>query len=159
MSQRPKIAINGTYIQQQATGLGVVNRNLISQLMKLTQKLDFTLYSNSDWLQKTYPQFTKSVPNYLSPDRGFSGHLFRFIWYQSLLTWQLKKQNMALFYSPVNEGMIFPSIPQIVTVYDLIPVRYPELNPKWKYYYYYVLPIILKNSRVIISCSQHTRKT
>ncbi len=33
MSEIPKIAINGTYIQQRASGLGVVNQNLISQLM------------------------------------------------------------------------------------------------------------------------------
>jgi glycosyltransferase involved in cell wall biosynthesis len=58
----------------------------------------------------------------------------------------------------VAEGMLFPSVPQIITVHDLIPLKYPELNPKWQYYYRYILPIILKKSQKIISISQHTKK-
>jgi glycosyltransferase involved in cell wall biosynthesis len=158
MTKHQKIAINGTYIQEQASGLGVVNSNLITQLMNSEQEFDFILYSNSSYFQKNYLSQTISVTDSLSPDRGFSGHINRFLWYQTLLNWQLKQQNTALFYSPVGEGMLFPSIPQVVSVYDVIPIKYPELNPKWKYYYYYILPLILKKSEAIICCSEHTKK-
>ncbi len=165
MSKLDKIAINGTYIQQQASGLGVVNENLISELMKYSlnqhqgdREFDFTLYSNADFWQNKYPVKVVSVASDISPDRGFSGHIKRLIWYQTALNRQLKKQNIDLFFSPVNEGILFPNVPQIVCVYDLIPLKYPELSPKWKYYYLYVLPFILKQSQRIICISEYTKQ-
>lgn len=158
MSKLWKIAINGTYIQEQASGLGVVNKNLISKLINFEQEFDFALYSHSSYLKTKYPKKTLSVTNSLSPDRGFSGHIKRFLWYQTTLNWQLKRQNTALFYSPVTEGILFPSIPQVVSVHDLIPLKYPELSPKWRYYYAYVLPLILKRSQRIICFSQYTKQ-
>ena len=158
-----KIAINGTYIQEQATGLGIVNQNLISGLLNLEDEFDFTVYSHSDRaaypegnrLQTQYPQIIP-VPKSISPDRGFSGHLKRFFWYNTSLNRQLK--DTALFFSPVTEGILFPSVRQIVVVHDLIPLKYPQFSPKWKYYYLYVLPLILKQSQRIICTSQHTKK-
>ncbi|MGF1588287.1 MAG: glycosyltransferase family 4 protein [Pleurocapsa sp.] len=165
MSKLHKIAINGTYIQQQASGLGVVNENLISELMQYSLKhgqgdreFDFTLYSNADWLQKKYSDKIVPVDPDVSPDRGLSGHLKRILWYQTTLNRQLKQQNADLFFSPVAEGMLFPNVPQIVSVPDLIPLKYPELSPKWKYYYRYVLPFILKQSQRIICISEHTKQ-
>ena len=151
-----KIAINGTYIQEQATGLGIVNQNLISGLLNLEDEFDFTVYSHADYLQAQYPEQIVPVPQFISPDRGFSGHLRRFFWYNTSLNRQLK--NTALFFSPVTEGILFPNVPQIVVVHDLIPLKYPQYSPKWKYYYLYVLPLILKQSRRIICTSQHTKK-
>lgn len=151
-----KIAINGTYIQEQATGLGIVNQNLISGLLSLKDEFDFTVYSHANCLQAKYPQKVIPVPKSISPDRGFSGHLKRFLWYNTSLNRQLK--NTALFFSPVTEGILFPSVRQIVVVHDLIPLKYPQSSPKWKYYYLYVLPLILKQSERIICTSQHTKK-
>ncbi len=158
MSKLSKIVINGTYLQEQASGLGVVNQNLISELIKCEQELDFTLYSHADYFQINYPNQSIPVTNSLAPDRGFAGHLKRFLWYQTSLNRQLKKQKASLFFSPVAEGILFPSIPQIITVHDLIPLKYPDLNPKWQYYYRYILPVILNKSQKIISVSQHTKK-
>ncbi len=151
-----KIAINGTYIQEQASGLGVVSNNLIDRLINCD--LDVILYSHSDRLKHQYPDSFFSVTDALSPDRGFSGHIKRLLWYQTGLNWQLKQSKIDLFFSPASEGMLFPSIEQIVTVHDLIPLKYPEVSPKWRYYYLYVLPLILKRCRQIISISEHTKK-
>ena len=158
MSKLPKIAINGTYIQEQASGLGVVNHNLISELMNLAQDFDFSLYSYADSFQAKYPDKTIAVNSALSPDRGFSGHIKRILWYQTALSQQLKRQQAVLFFSPVYEGIFFPHIPQIVTVHDLIPLKYPELSPKWKYYYLYALPFLLKQSQGIICVSEYTKQ-
>ena len=158
MPKLQKIAINGTYIQEQASGLGVVNRNLISELMKCDRQFQFTLYSHDDYFKTQYANRVIPVNPTVSPDRGFSGHIKRIFWYQTVLSPQLKRQSADLFFSPVYEGMFFPSIPQIVTVHDLIPLKYPELSPKWKYYYQYALPLLLKKSRKIISVSEHTKQ-
>lgn len=158
MSKLPKIAINGTYIQQQASGLGIVNQNLISQLMQRDRIFDFTLYSQANYWQDRYRDKVIPVSAALSPEAGFKGHLKRLIWYQTQLKQQLKQLDAGLFFSPVTEGILFPNVPQIVTIHDLIPFKYPELNPKWKYYYLYVVPQILKQSRRIICVSQHTKQ-
>ncbi|PSB09363.1 glycosyltransferase family 1 protein [Pleurocapsa sp. CCALA 161] len=166
MSQLPKIAINGTYIQEQGSGLGVVNQNLIAELMNgncLKDSLDqrqfnFRLYSQADCFKSQYPQQVIPVDPSLSPDRGFSGHIKRIFWYQTVLNQQFKHQQADLFFSPVAEGIFFPCIPQIVTVHDLIPLKYPELSPKWKYYYLYALPFLLKQSQGIICVSEYTKQ-
>ncbi len=158
MSKLPKIAINGTYIQEQASGLGVVNHNLISELMNLAQDFDFSLYSYADSFQAKYPDKSITVDSALSPDRGFAGHIQRILWYQTALNQQLKRQQADLFFSPVYEGIFFPHVPQIVTVHDLIPLKYPELSPKWKYYYLYALPFLLKQSQRVICVSEYTKQ-
>ena len=157
MPKLRKIAINGTYLQQQASGLGVVNQNLIAELMKCDRQFDFTLYSHDDDFQTQYCDRVIPITPTVSPDRGFPGHIKRLLWYQ-ILKQQLKSQLADLFFSPVHEGIFFPGIPQIVTVHDLIPLKYPELSPKWKYYYQYALPFLLKKSRKIICVSQHTKQ-
>lgn len=157
MPQLHKIALNGTYIQQQASGLGVVNSNLIAELMKCDRQFEFTLYSHADDWQTQYPERVVPVTPALSPDRGLSGHLKRIFWYQTTLREQLKPSTDLLF-SPVAEGIFSTRIPQIITVHDLIPLKYPELSPKWRYYYLYVLPLLLRQSRRIICVSQHTKQ-
>lgn len=162
----PKIAINGTYIQEQGSGLGVVNQNLIAKLMNGDclkdsldkRQFDFWLYSQADCFKSQYPKQTIAVDPSLSPDRGFLGHIKRIFWYQTVLNQQLKRQQADLFFSPVAEGIFFPRIPQIVTVHDLIPLQYPELSPKWKYYYLYALPFLLKQSQGIICVSEYTKQ-
>ena len=158
MSKLPKIAINGTYLQKQASGLGVVNQNLITKLIEENQQFDFRLYSHTDFFKIRYPDKVVSVNSALSPDRGFLGHIKRILWYQTALNQQLKRQQTDLFFSPVYEGIFFPHVPQIVTVHDLIPLKYPELSPKWKYYYLYALPFLLKQSQRIICVSEYTKQ-
>ena len=153
-----KIAINGTYIQEQASGLGVMNQNLIAELLKSDRTFNFRLYSQANYFKSNYSKQTTAVDSALSPDRGFSGHIKRLYWYQTKLKQQLEHQQVDLFFSPVYEGMFFPQVPQIVTVHDLIPLKYPELSPKWKYYYRYALPFLLKQSRKIICVSEHTKQ-
>jgi glycosyltransferase involved in cell wall biosynthesis len=162
MSKLRKIAINGTYIQEQASGLGVMNQNLIAELMQGHQQFnfefDFKLYSHADLFQAQYPEQCIAVTPNLSPDRGLAGHLKRLFWYQTSLNQQLQHQQVDLFFSPVYEGIFFPAVPQIVTVHDLIPLKYPELSPKWKYYYLYALPFLLKQSQRIICVSESTKQ-
>lgn len=153
-----KIAINGLYIQEQASGLGIVTANLVEKLINSQEVSDYLLYSHADYFKTQYPDKISPVSSALSPDRGFPGHIKRLFWYQTGLNWQLKRQKTDLFFSPASEGMLFPSIPQIITVHDLIPLKYPEVSPKWQYYYLYVLPLILKRCQKIICISEHTKK-
>ena len=81
----------------------------------------------------------------------------RLLWLQMVLPFKLRRLNPTLLYSTVPEGILNPHIKQIITLHDLIPVKYPEINPRWKYYYYYSLPIMLKNSQAVICISENTK--
>ena len=94
------------------------------------KKIDFRLYSYVDSLRNEYPDNFVSVTNSISPDRGFFRACKNACYgIRTSLKRQLKKSQTDLFYSPANEGMLFPNIPQIITAYDLIPLKYPEVSP------------------------------
>jgi len=47
---------------------------------------------------------------------------------------------------------------QVITVHDILPIKYPNSCPKMKYYFYYSLPILLNRSRAVICVSENTKK-
>jgi len=63
-----------------------------------------------------------------------------------------------LFYSPVPEGMLRPRCPQIITVHDLLPLKFPEVYPRVKYYFRWILPRLLRVSQAIVVSSDNTRR-
>lgn len=63
-----------------------------------------------------------------------------------------------LFYSPVPEGMLRPWCPQIITVHDLLPLKFPEVYPRVKYYFRWILPRLLRASQMIVVSSENTRR-
>jgi len=67
-------------------------------------------------------------------------------------------KNYDILYFPLPEGTIFKreNQKQIVTIHDLLPVEYPEVFPKVKYHFKYILPKILKNTDLIITVSDFT---
>jgi glycosyltransferase involved in cell wall biosynthesis len=65
---------------------------------------------------------------------------------------------LDLLYSPIAEGILFPRIPQIITVHDLLPFHYPSLLPRWVPYYEYFLPAIIKGSTAVVCISEFTRQ-
>lgn len=153
-----KIAINATFTQNKPTGLGVYTHELVIQLLKNRYELDFIVFSNSRNLKSLYPNQVNRICRFTSPDLGFKAHFIRILWQQTILPIKLRNQNISLLYSTVPEGVLFPCVNQIITIHDLIPVKFPELFPKLKYHYYYNLPLLLKNSRALICDSESTKK-
>jgi glycosyltransferase involved in cell wall biosynthesis len=103
------------------------------------------------------------------------GNLTRLLWHQFALPRLLpgdrrsgvnsgsgsvssSKPPAPLFYSPVPEGMLRPVCPQIVTVHDLLPLKFPEVYPRVKYYFRWILPRLLRVSQTIVVSSENTRR-
>lgn len=101
---------------------------------------------------------------------NLQGNLTRLLWHQIALPGLLKRQTRStaevtnggsqipLFYSPVPEGMLSPVCPQIVTVHDLLPLKFPEVYPRVKYYFRWILPRLLRVSQTIVVSSENTRR-
>jgi glycosyltransferase involved in cell wall biosynthesis len=157
MISTKKIAINATFTQDMPTGLGIYTHEVVTELLKYSYEVDFIVYSNSKKLKDSHPNRVRYVTGPISPDLGLKGHLMRILWQQTLPL-KLRNQNTSLVYSTVPEGILFPYPNQIITIHDLIPIKYPELCPTLKYHYYYSLPLLLRNSRAVICDSENTKK-
>ena len=88
----------------------------------------------------------------------FKNNLRRLIWHQIGLPLGIIKNKQKLFYSPVFEGMLAPICPQIITIHDILPIRFPEVYPRIKYYFRFILPQLIRSSKAIITTSHYTKK-
>lgn len=88
----------------------------------------------------------------------FAGNLTRLAWHQAVLPGLLRRAGAGAFYSPVPDGMLAPVCPQVVTIHDLIPLRFPASSPRLRHYFRTVVPRIARASAAIIAMSEATRR-
>jgi len=126
----PSVAINATFTLDNPTGLGVYTLELTKELLRMKSDISVTAYTSSVDLKQMHPEKVTLVNAQISPSFGFSGHLKRMLWQQSILPLMLKMQKMKqdILYSTVPEGIFFHRIKQIVTLHDILPIRSPESN-------------------------------
>lgn len=99
---------------------------------------------------KSYP-----VPANLTPEQGTRGHLRRLVWTQLQLPRIYQKLRSRLLFSPVPEAPLSANCRYIVTVHDLIPLRFPRVSPLTPYHRYYI-PQVLTQAQHIICNSTAT---
>jgi glycosyltransferase involved in cell wall biosynthesis len=157
-TNKNRIAINATFGHENPTGLGVYTRELVGELLKAECDFDFTVYASSPVLKKRYPEKVIRVSPLTSPAFGFTGHLMRILWQQTLLPFKSRRQKTSLVYSTVPEGILFSPVKQIITMHDILPIKYPEMYPRMKYHFYYTVPLLLKKSQAVICVSESTKR-
>ena len=54
--------------------------------------------------------------------------------------------------------MLIPVCPQIITIHDILPIRFPEVYPRIKYYFQFILPQLIRASDAIITTSNYTKQ-
>ena len=151
------LGLNGLLIHEYPTGLSRYSYELIRRIM--TQLRDRSIaYSASPELNEEFPELiTGAVPPFRYP-ANFRSNSIRLSWEQIGLRYACFKDKIDLLYSPIAEGILFPRIPQIITIHDLLPFHYPSLLPRWVPYYEYFLPSIIKGSTAVVCVSEFTRK-
>lgn len=91
------------------------------------------------------------VGEQFSSDRGSVAHLARLVWTQ----WRLPQVcGSDLLFSPLPEAPIYQGCRYVVTVHDLIPLRFGR--SRWSAYFRYVLPQVLAQAQHILVNSQAT---
>ena len=152
-----KIGLNGLLIHEYPTGLSRYSYEIIRRIMKQF-KGNTVAYSSSPELIKEFPKSTtKSVPPFRYP-ANFRSNSVRLSWEQVGLRYACYRDKLDLLFSPIAEGILFPQLPQIITVLDLLPFHYPNLLPRWVPYYQYFLPAIIKGSSAVVCISEFTRQ-
>jgi len=95
-------------------------------------------------------------PPHLTTESGMKGHLQRLLWTQFQLPSLYRKLKSTLLFSPIPEAPLFSACSYVITVHDLIPLRFPELFSKAQQLYcrYYISAVIQQSKHVI--CNSRT---
>jgi glycosyltransferase involved in cell wall biosynthesis len=153
MACKNKILINATCDNEKPAGLSVFTKQIVSNLINIDPDL-FSVLCTYDFLPSYKDK--KILPRTLSSDYGTKGNFLRWTWNQSLLAYECFRRNTLLF-STVSEAPIIIKN-KCVVVHDILPIRFPEVYPRLKYYFYFVLPKILKSSRYLIFDSNSAKE-
>jgi glycosyltransferase involved in cell wall biosynthesis len=148
------VGINGTILYPgRSDGFARVTRETIKELL-LSNRVNIKIFANDDEIYD--PRSKIKVPRIIA-QTNLKGNLTRFIWHQVVLPRLIKYNSLKLYYSPTHDGMLYPTCPQITTIYDLIPLHYPEDSPRFKYYYRNIVPRLIKASSCTIVGSKSTK--
>jgi glycosyltransferase involved in cell wall biosynthesis len=146
-----KLLVNLSYILSKPTGTTTYILNLLPYLHSLEPTLlvaqNLSTYS------------CHLVPTGLTPEQGFKGHLGRLLWTQLQLPRIYQQLHRShLLFSPIPEAPLFSDCRSIVTVHDLIPLRFPKpFSPLTPYFRYYI-PQVLAQAQHILCNSSATAK-
>lgn len=142
------LLINCSVLIQNSTGISAYIKNLLPSLYSIEPTL------LSPYQLGSY--HCSEIPKNLSPDQGRIAHFRRLLWTQSKLPVIYHKQRATLLFSPIPEAPLFSRCRYVVTVHDLIPLRYPKpVSPLTSYFKFYI-PQVLKQAEHIICNSQAT---
>ncbi|NQE32350.1 glycosyltransferase family 4 protein [Microcoleus asticus] len=142
------LLINLSFLTPEPTGIGTYAANLFPQL----QQLEPTLLVSPPIENYTCYQ----IPETLTPDRGPKGQVNRLLWTQLELPKIYKKLQSTLIFSPIPEAPLYSGCRYIVTVHDLIPLRFPKRLSRLTAYFRYYIPQVLRQAEHIICDSQAT---
>jgi glycosyltransferase involved in cell wall biosynthesis len=155
MTADARLAINASIVGGNPTGLGVYSIKLIRALDEI--RSDFFVYASSGGAFGSLRARTGRVPRATRPDYGARGHVIRLLWLQGALRLWLSKTGAQGLLNTVPEGVLRSPVPQVTVVHDLLPLRFPPEYPRQQYYFRFLVPRILNDSRLVVADSEHTR--
>lgn len=151
-----RIAVNASIVDPIVSGLGVYAVNVIRELYQLHD--DLVVYTSCPEVLGVNSSKVRRISPKVQPLRGRTGHFQRLVWIQTSLPFRLLADQAAILFSPLPEGMLFPLVPQVVVVHDILPLHFLEEYPRQQHYFRAFVPMILRRSQVIIAVSERTKQ-
>ncbi len=144
------ILVNLVFVPQEPTGLANYSLNLLHHLQALSITPQNLLPQNLHIIDRhQYPRLTN--------DFGIRGHLRRLAWTQWQLPQIYQQQRADLIFSPIPEAPLFSKCRSIVTIHDLIPLRFPQwFSQGQKSYCRYYVQQVLQQANHVLCNSQTT---
>lgn len=142
------LLVNLAFLMQRPTGINIYGLNLLPSF----QDLDPTLLS----AQPIDSYRCHQIPAGLTAEQGSKGHLKRLLWTQWKLPSIYREKKAKLVFSPIPEAPLFSACQTVVTVHDLIPLRFPKWRSPLTMYCRHYLPQVLAQSQHILTDSQAT---
>jgi glycosyltransferase involved in cell wall biosynthesis len=146
-----RLIINLSFLSAQPTGLSVYANNLLPYL----RSLEPTAISS-----EPIPNYNFHQINVDFSQRGTRGHLDRLLWTQFQLPKIYRELRSQLLFSPIPEAPIFTDCRYIVTVHDLIPLRFPKpSSPLYQYFKWYVPQVLSQATHIICNSTATAAET
>lgn len=128
-----------------------------TEVLKRIRKKDMLFLANRKVIREFGLSNALVVPEELSSP-GFRGNWARLLYNLFEVPKIVKENHVGVYYSPFQEGMPFANTRQVVTVHDLLTFHFPSVYPRLKYYFRWILPMVLRSSDRVIAVSNATKK-
>ncbi|WP_196886779.1 glycosyltransferase family 4 protein [Aureivirga sp. CE67] len=155
-----KIGFDAKRIFHNATGLGNYSRDAVRILSEFYSDNQYVLYNPKEGRVKRFKQ-NKTNTEVKFPEAPIWKKLSS-VWRQGPIVKQLQKDGIEIFHGLSNEipkGLEKTSIKSVVTIHDLIFIRYPHL---YKYFdrkiHYKKFKYAAENADIVIAISEQTKQ-
>jgi len=142
------VLVNLSVLMNEPTGITTYATHIFPHL----QPLNPTLLTSQAVANYT----CYSVPPNMTPAQGTKGHFRRLLWTQLQLPKIYQQLKSNLLFSPVTEAPLFSNCRYIVTVHDLIPLRFPNPRSPLTPYHRHYIPQVLAQAQHILCNSTAT---
>lgn len=142
--------INLSFLINEPTGIATYANNILPNLQQLNPTL---LISQERGSYSCY-----RVPEDMTPEQGSKGHLRRLLWTQFQLPKIYKSLQSSLLFSPLPEAPVFAGCRHVVTVHDLIPLRFSKRFSRLAAYFRYWIPLVLAQAEHVMCDSTATAR-
>ncbi len=137
------ILANLSFAPTQSTGWLSYSLNLLKELKSLDIDVLSPMEISGIKCHQSPPDITTSS--------GIKGHLKRLLWTQFKLPNRYSQMHSTLLFSPIPEAPLFSSCSYVVTVHDLIPLRFPQwFSITQRLYCSYYIRAVIKQSKHVI---------
>lgn len=154
-----KIGINATILDSRPTGLGIFTVNIIQALAKIIDENDeIVVYTSAPNYFKETNVIVKNVSTLVQPRFGIVAGMIRFIWLQCIFPFLVKRDKCDIVYSTTHHGNLFITNKQVLTIHDLLAVKFPNQYRMQNIYFRHIIPILLAKSPYLFTVSQNTKK-
>src|SRR5690606_12150044 len=142
--------------RQKKHGMEVVALELIREIQKLDSFNEYILYARTDIDENCIIERDNFVKKSL-PAKSY------FTWEQITLPLEFRKDNVDILHSTCNTSTLFSKVPLILTLHDIIYLE--NINFKGTMYQNlgnlyrrFIVPLIVKRSRIIITVSNYEKE-
>jgi glycosyltransferase involved in cell wall biosynthesis len=143
-----QLLINLSFLAAQPTGHSVYAKNIVSALEAVNPILLST---------ESFPDFqSHPIPNNMAPEHGTKGHINRLRWTQFQLPKLYQNFQANLLFSPIPEAPLFTNCQYIVTLHDLIPLRFFSKLSAMRIYCRHYIPQVLMQAKHVLCDSKAT---
>lgn len=145
----PGLLFNLAFLHPQPTGLATYALNILPYLQGLAPKIlaPFALGEAQDFIP---------TPQAMSAREGLRGHLRRLWWTQWQLPTIYRRLQSSLLFSPIPEAPLYQGCRYVLTVHDLIPLRFMGWSSRLSNYFRLVVPQLLHHATHILCNSLST---
>ena len=152
-----RIAVNASILGKEATGTHVYTLHVLRELLALPELASHEVTLFTPMKIESLPAAVKQrvLPSFLGRSAlGVGNAVMRFLWNQVVFT-QIGKRFDRVYCPTYNSSLWLKN--QVVTIHDLIAMRYPWQHPLQHRFCKRALPILLRNARSVVTISAATK--